>query len=211
MTTPMLENRPQTARRQRTKPRAAHLETAHQQTAPLQAAHLQTAHLQTAHLETAHLETVHLETVHAEADDPAATALVAGLLAELTARIGADALAEFHQRRREEFAPWLGGDLLVLAEDGRTVAGGAYRRYDSTTVELDWIWTRPDRRRGGLARRVVAELEHAAVWRGYQRSYAVIGPGRTEARGLLAVSGYAPLGSAAGPLEYLGFVKTLSR
>ncbi|HEU5331809.1 MAG TPA: GNAT family N-acetyltransferase [Actinocrinis sp.] len=158
-----------------------------------------------------HQQTPHLQTVHTEADDPAATALVAGLLAELTARIGADALAEFDHRRREEFAPWLGGDLLVLAEDGRTVAGGAYRRYDSTTVELDWIWTRPDRRRGGLARRVVAELENAAGWRGYQRAYAVIGPGRTEARGLLMTSGYALLGSAAGPLDYLGFVKTLSR
>jgi GNAT superfamily N-acetyltransferase len=151
-----------------------------------------------------------LRTVHAEADDPAATALVAGLLAELTARIGADALAEFDQRRRGEFAPWLGGDLLVLTEDDHTVAGGAYRRYDSTTVELDWIWTRPDRRRGGLARRVVAELETAAAWRGYQRAYAVIGPGRTEARELLRATGYAPVGSASGPLDYLGFVKTLS-
>lgn len=157
------------------------------------------------------LRTAHLQTLHAEADEPAATALVAGLLAELTARIGTDALAEFDQRRREEFAPWLGGDLLVLAEDGRTVAGGAYRRYDSTTVELDWIWTRPDRRRAGLARRVVAELENAAVWGGYQRAYAVIGPGRTEARGLLTASGYIPLGSATGPLDYVGFVKTLTR
>lgn len=150
-------------------------------------------------------------TVHASADDPAATALVAGLLAELTARLGADALTEFGQRRREEFAPWLGGDLLVLTEDGRTVAGGAYRRYDSTTAELDWLWTRPDRRRAGLARRVVAELEDAAVWRGYQRAYAVVGPGRAESRALLRSSGYAPLGSAAGPMDYLGFVKTLSR
>ena len=152
-----------------------------------------------------------LETVHAEAGDPAATALVAGFLAELTARIGMEALAEFDQRRREEFAPWLGGDLIVLAESGRTVAGGAYRRYDSTTVELDWLWTRPDRRRTGLARHVVAELETAAVWRGYQRAYAVIGPGRTEARELLRGAGYIPLGSAAGPLDYLSFVKTLSR
>lgn len=168
-------------------------------------------HLQTAHAQAARLQTAHLQTVHTEVDDPAATAFVAGLLAELTARIGADALAEFDQRRREEFVPWLGGDLLVLAEDGQTVAGGAYRRYDSTTVELDWIWTRPDRRRGGVGRRVVAELENTAVWHGYQRAYAVIGPGRTEARKLLVASGYTAVGSAAGPLDYLGFVKTLSR
>jgi len=167
--------------------------------------------LRTAHSQAVHLQTAHLQTVHTEVDDPAATAFVAGLLAELTARIGADALAEFDQRRRVEFAPWLGGDLLVLAEDGQTVAGGAYRRYDSTTVELDWIWTRPDRRRSGVGRRVVAELESTAVWHGYQRAYAVIGPGRTEARKLLVASGYSTVGSASGPLDYLGFVKTLSR
>ena len=157
-----------------------------------------------------------LEVLHTEPDEPEASALIAGLLADLTARIGADALTGFDSAHRDGFAPWLGGDLLLLLQDGETVAGGAFSRYDSTTVQLDWLWTRPERRRGGLARRVVAELEYTATWRGYQRSYAVAGPGSPEVRGLLANAGYTPLGAASAyvdrePLEYLGFVKTLTR
>jgi GNAT superfamily N-acetyltransferase len=152
-----------------------------------------------------------LEVLHTEPDEPEATTLIAGLLADLTARIGADALTEFAPPHRDGFAPWLGGDLLLLRHDGETVAGGAFRRYDSNTVELDWLWTRPGRRRTGLGRRVVAELEYTAAWRGYQRSYAVAGPGRAEVRALFAASGYTPLGSVdADPLEFLGFVKTLT-
>jgi len=151
------------------------------------------------------------EVLHTEPDEPAATPLIAGLLADLTARIGADALAEFDRDRRAGYAPWLGGDLLILLEDGETVAGGAYRRYDSNTVQLDWLWTRPERRRAGLGRRVVAELEYTAMWRGYQRAYAVAGPGQPEARVLFPASGYTALGSSAQSLDYLGFVKTLAR
>jgi polar amino acid transport system permease protein len=153
-----------------------------------------------------------LDVLHTEPDEPEAAALIAGLLADLTARIGADAVADFDEAHRAEFAPWLGGDLLVLRENDETVAGGAFRRYDSNTVQLDWLWTRPDRRRAGLGRRVVAELEYTAAWRGYQRSYAVAGPGRPEVRRLFAARGYTPLGSATGsPLDYLGFVKTLTQ
>jgi len=152
-----------------------------------------------------------LEVLHTEPEEPEATPLIAGLLADLTARIGADALTEFDPVHREGFAPWLGGDLLLLREGGETVAGGGFRRYDSNTVEVDWLWTRSDRRRTGLGRRVLAELEYTAIWRGYTRSYAVAGPGRSEARKLFAATGYTPLGSAqADPLEYLGFVKTLA-
>lgn len=153
----------------------------------------------------------HLEVVHALTADAAAAPLIAGLLAELTARAGTDALPEFDERHRALFAPPLGGELLVLTQDGETLAGGAFRRYDPGTVQLDWLWTRPDRRRRGLGRRVVAELEYTATWRGYQRAYAVAGPGAPEVRQLLAAYGYTPLGSPSADLEYLGFVKQLNQ
>ena len=154
-----------------------------------------------------------IEVLHTETDDPAATALIAGLLTDYTARTGSDALLEFDRPYRESLAPWLGGDLLVLLDEGETVAGGGFRRYDSNTVQLDWLWTRPDRRRSGRARRVVAELEYTAAWRGYRRSYAVAGPGQPEIRELLPASGYAALVDSAGnaELDYLGFVKTLEQ
>jgi polar amino acid transport system permease protein len=155
-----------------------------------------------------------LHVIHTETAQPAAVALIAGALSEAAARAGADAIADFAGPYRSDFDPWLGGAVVVLAEHGKTVAGGALRRYDSNTAEIDWLWTRPDRRRRGLARRVLRELEEAALWRHYRRLYAVTGPGRAEARALLHSSGYRPLGagicaSAAAQLAYLGFVKAL--
>jgi GNAT superfamily N-acetyltransferase len=152
-----------------------------------------------------------LSVMHVEADDPEAIALIAGSLAELTARIGTDALTDFDHRARDEFAPWLGGDLIVLRWADQTMAGGAYRRYDSTTAQLAWLWTRPDLRRTGLGRRVLAELEHSATWRGYRRTYAIAGPGQGESRQLLRSNQYTALTAGVQALDYLGFVKSLER
>jgi len=148
-----------------------------------------------------------LNAVHIYPGDPAALPLVAGLMTDPAAGTGEYPFEGMDWFQGLEFASRLGGDLLVLAEDGVTVAGGSYRRYDSTTAQLGWLWTQPDRRREGLARRVLAELESSAVWHGYQRIYAVAGPGRSEVRRLLASSGYRPLGSAVPESGYLGFVK----
>lgn len=160
-----------------------------------------------------------IKVLHTETRQSAAVPLIAGALAESAAREGAEALADFGADRRDGFDPWLGGAVLVLVDRGETVAGGALRRYDSTTAQLDWLWTRPDRRRSGLARRVLAELAETAVWHHYRRLYAMTGPGRTEARTLLASSGFRALayGPAAGAgtvppgaePDYLGFVKAL--
>lgn len=65
----------------------------------------------------------------------------------------------------EEFAP-PGGAFLLLLEDGRPVAGGAYRRHDARTAELKRIWTHSAHRRRGLARRVLDALERDAAARG---------------------------------------------
>lgn len=104
------------------------------------------------------------------------------------------------------------GVLLLLLEDGDPVAGGAYRRYDEQTAELKRIWTHPDHRRRGLARRVLGELERRAVAAGYRRTYLTTGPRQPEAKHLYLTTGYRPLFDVAVDPETIGplaFEKTL--
>jgi polar amino acid transport system permease protein len=118
--------------------------------------------------------------------------------------IGKDAHAELARYPDEEFAPAHGGALLLLLEHGEPVAGGAFRRYDETTAELKRIWTHSAHRRRGLARRVVAELEHEAESRGYRRIHLTTGPRQPEARGLYLATGYTPLFDAEADPETIG-------
>jgi polar amino acid transport system permease protein len=142
-----------------------------------------------------------------ESTDPLAVELAASFLAEESARGGA-AAARYLESDPREYETWLGGAWVGLRrEDGSPAAGGAYRRYDSTTAELAQLWTRPELRRTGLALRVLGELEQLAELSGYERMYAVAEPGQGAVRPLLEAAGYEPLG---GPdLAYLGFVRAL--
>jgi GNAT superfamily N-acetyltransferase len=158
---------------------------------------------------TALLRTHAFTTVHAYEDDSARSALIAGLLDDPATCDDRELLEEFGRPWGADFAYQLGGDLVLLTDDGSAVAGGALRRYDSTTAQLGWVWTRPSCRRAGLATHVLAELEAAATWRGYERTYAVVGPGRGPARRLFAANGYVPVGRRISDDEYLGFVKTV--
>ena len=82
------------------------------------------------------------------------------------------------------------GALLVIQEDGESIAGGAFRRYDETTAELKRIWTHSAHRRRGLGRLVLAELEALAAARGYTRLYLTTGPRQPEAKDLYLTTGY---------------------
>jgi len=84
------------------------------------------------------------------------------------------------------------GVFLILVEDGQTVAGGALRRYDTETAEVKRVWTSHRHRRRGLARRVMAELESAAIDLGYRRIHLTTGPRQPEARNLYLAAGYTP-------------------
>lgn len=127
------------------------------------------------------------------------------------------------------------GELVLVLEDGEPVAGGAFRRRtepelgdpellarpgarraDGTpavrTAELKRIWTHSAHRRRGLARVVLAELEHRAVERGYRRIYLTTGPRQPEATGLYLATGYMPLfdtGTAPEDIGPLAFEKWL--
>ncbi|MFC8661858.1 GNAT family N-acetyltransferase [Streptomyces sp. NPDC057199] len=145
--------------------------------------------------------------------DPRVRPLLRELGDEYSTRYGKDAHAELARYPDEEFTRPHGGVLLLVLERGEPVAGGAFRRYDGTTAELKRIWTHSAHRRRGLARLVVAELEHEARERGYRRIYLTTGPRQPEARGLYLATGYTPLFNTSADPETIGplpFEKHLS-
>ncbi len=136
--------------------------------------------------------------------DPRVEPLLRELGDEYSSRYGKDAHAELARYPDDEFTAPHGGLLLLLLERGEPVAGGAFRRYDSTTAELKRIWTHSAHRRRGLARRVVDELEREAGAGGYQRIYLTTGPRQPEARGLYLATGYTPLFDTETDPETIG-------
>ncbi|MDG9689316.1 GNAT family N-acetyltransferase [Streptomyces mutabilis] len=149
-----------------------------------------------------------LTVVHVPVSDPRVAPLLRELGHEYSTRYGGDARTELARYPDEEFTAPHGGLLLLLLAGGEPVAGGAFRRYDVKTAELKRIWTHSSHRRRGLARRVVAELEHEAGMRGYRRIYLTTGPRQPEALGLYLATGYTPLfdpeadPEAIGPLPF---------
>ncbi|MFC9504430.1 GNAT family N-acetyltransferase [Streptomyces sp. NPDC057002] len=142
--------------------------------------------------------------IHVPASDPRVEPLLRELGHEYSRRYGGDAHAEMARYPDEEFTEPHGGLLILLLERGEPVAGGAFRRYDTTTAELKRIWSHSAHRRRGLARRVVAELEQQAAVRGYRRIYLTTGPRQPEARGLYLATGYTPLFDTEADPETVG-------
>lgn len=162
-----------------------------------------------------------------ELNGAAAAPLLEGLLEEYSARYGAGAVREFDRHPAEQFAAANGGAVVLLVEDGRTVAGGALRAFDPAyaaegvleadfpaqrTTEFKRIWTHAQYRRRGLGRRVLAELEHRATELGYQRVFLTTGPRQPEAVALYLAAGYTELpdaGAEARGFALHPFIKTL--
>ncbi len=146
-----------------------------------------------------------VEVRHVDATDPAVAPLLADLSLEYASRYGPN--DELTRYPAAEFAP-PHGTFLILVADGETVAGGALRRYDAVTAELKRVWTHPGRRRTGLGRLVVRELEREALLRGYRRVHLTTGPRQPEAAALYLATGYEPQFDvddrpASGPLAFV--------
>ncbi len=119
---------------------------------------------------------------------------------------------ELYRYPAELFSPERGGAFLLLLEDGRTVAGGAYKRVDEATAEVKRVWTAPTDRRRGLSRTVMATLESEAVRVGYSRIELTTGARQPEAHALYLALGYLPQFDLAADFEeigYLAFTKEL--
>ena len=144
----------------------------------------------------------------ARPEDPAVVPLLDGLLYEYTSRYGEGAVREFDKHPNLLFTAEHGGALVLLVEDGQTVAGGALRAFDPElavrgvlapdfpdrpTTEFKRIWTHAEHRRRGLGRRVLDELERRAVELGYRQVFLTTGPNQPEAVALYLAAGYTEL------------------
>lgn len=138
--------------------------------------------------------------------DAAAQPLLEGLVSEYDGRYGTasrpgGARSEILRYPGEAFLPPL-GDFLLLQRDGETIAGGAFMSHDDETAELKRIWTRPDLRRQGLAKRIVLALEESAAELGYTRAYLTTGFRQPEAVALYRLLGYRPLFDTAADVTH---------
>jgi GNAT superfamily N-acetyltransferase len=148
--------------------------------------------------------------------DPRVRPLLDELAVEYDTRYGdlfgrEGAAEDLNRYPAEEFAGPVGA-LLVIQENGESIAGGAFRRYDADTAELKRIWTHSAHRRRGLAKLVLAELEALAARRGYTRLYLTTGPRQPEAKYLYLSTGYQPqfdLDADPETIKFLAFTKEL--
>jgi GNAT superfamily N-acetyltransferase len=137
--------------------------------------------------------------------DPEVAPLLAELAVEYETRYGSRSATELTKYPPEEFAP-PGGVLLIVRENGESVAGGAFKRYDERTAEVKRMWTHSAHRRRGLARLVLAELEAEAKRRGYLRVFLTTGPKQPEAASLYLATGYRRLDASAIDIEGFGLL-----
>ena len=136
--------------------------------------------------------------------DPALAPLLSDLVVEYGTRYGRPSPnTQLTEVPATDFLP-PEGLFIVLVEDGVTVAGGAIRRYDEKTAEVKRVWTAHRHRRRGLALRVMAELEAAAVELGYLRVHLTTGPRQAEARNLYLAGGYIPRFDQSADPETIG-------
>jgi GNAT superfamily N-acetyltransferase len=119
---------------------------------------------------------------------PAAEPLLRGLTGEYETRYGGGT-TEMAAYDLADFEP-PAGCFLVLTVADRTVAGGGFRRLDSSTAEIKRMWTDPAYRRRGLARRVLDLLEAEAAARGYRRLRLETGLAQPEAVALYEAMGW---------------------
>jgi ribosomal protein S18 acetylase RimI-like enzyme len=110
----------------------------------------------------------------------------------------------------EDFDPPSGLFVVLVDDDGRTVAGGGFRRAENGICEVKRVWTAPGQRRRGHASRVLAELERLARERGYRWLRLETGPAQPEAEAMYRARGYRHTPEQAHYPSALAFEKELA-
>ena len=152
-----------------------------------------------------------MDLVAAAIDDPRAQPLLRSLEAEYLRDYGPHVAADLGAYDATEFRPPRGALLLVVA-DGETVAGGALRGLGDGIGEIKRMWTAPEQRRRGHARRILTSLERIAAGVGYRTLRLETGSNQTAAIELYRAAGYrriTPYGRFADDVHCVCFGKRL--
>ncbi|MEU1527145.1 GNAT family N-acetyltransferase [Nocardia rhamnosiphila] len=125
-------------------------------------------------------------------DSPAATAMVQAANRTNAALYGH---ADQSPLSPDEFSPENRGRFIVVyLDDGTPVACGGYRRHhddlSGNTAEVKRMYVEPQVRRLGLARIVLARLEHDALTDGYTTAILDTGSKQHAAHALYEQCGY---------------------
>ncbi len=102
----------------------------------------------------------------------------------------------------DEFSP-PGGLFLVGYLDGEPVACGGWRRRDERSVEIKRMYVAESVRRAGLARVMLAELEHRAAAAGVAQVVLNTGYRQTDAMRFYEANGYRPSDDRYGHYEHI--------
>lgn len=124
-------------------------------------------------------------------DAPEALPLCAALDAESQARYPFD-LSRHFRVSPEEFAAERGAFLLARI-DGKAVGCGGVRLLDPETAELKRMYVAPSARGKGIARALLAALEHEARVRGATQIILETGNKQVEALALYRREGYTDI------------------
>ena len=85
------------------------------------------------------------------------------------------------------------GAFFVACEEGRPMACGALRTLEPGVGEIRHVWVHPDARRLGLARRILTELERAAMEHDFTVVRLDTHAALTEAQAMYRASGYTEI------------------
>lgn len=152
------------------------------------------------------------------ADDPVLRPLIEDLARDYDDRYaptnGVPSSAELTRYPPEVFAEARGGTFLAVLDGEELVAGGALKGVPGAVArgEVKRMWTRPDRRRQGLAALVLRELDTVARELGYTALELTTGARQPEAVALYLRHGWLPDFDPAAPQPadaYLRFTKPL--
>jgi GNAT superfamily N-acetyltransferase len=124
-------------------------------------------------------------------DHPIASALVVQLMHELGERYPEEPKSK-RLPTVEEFAPPAGTFLVALLA-GRPAGCGALRRMKKDVAEVKRMYVAPWARRRGVAKKILAALEQAALGLGYRVVRLETGTRQPEAIALYEWAGYRPI------------------